>query len=99
MEGENLLVRRKRVNFDGEWEYECAVCEEWLDKERFGGCSKDVDAYGNCLMCKECRYKKASQKKISTERQGVEAVLEAVGFYNYPDAKSWYEAVRKKHGY
>lgn len=99
MDEENLLQRRKRVNWEGEWEYECVVCEEWLDKERFGGCSKDIDAYGNCLMCKECRYKKASKKKMDTERQGVEAVLEAVGFYNYPNATSWYEAMKKKHGY
>jgi hypothetical protein len=99
MEEENLLQRRKRVNWEGEWEYECVVCEEWLDKERFGGCSKDVDAYGNCLMCKKCRYKKSSSKKLATEEQGVKAVLQAIGFYNYPDAESWYKAMKKKHGY
>jgi hypothetical protein len=99
MEGENLLQRRKRVNFDGEWEYECVVCEEWLDKEVFGGCSKDVDAYGNCLMCKTCRYKKANKKKMTTEQDAVRNLLEAIGFYDYPNAEEWYKAVRKKHGY
>ena len=94
---DKLLVRRKRVSFQGEWEYECVVCEEWLDKERFGGCSKDVDAYGNCLMCKECRYRKATQKKQSTEREQVISILEAVGFYNYKNADEWYRAMRKKH--
>lgn len=97
MEGDNLLVRRKRVNFDGEWEYECVVCENWLDKVSFGGCNKDVDAYGNCLMCKDCRYKKATKKKKNTEQQAVSEILEAVGFYNYPNAEAWYEAMKQKY--
>ena len=98
MEGENLLVRRKRVNFAGEWEYECSVCENWLDKSRFSGCSNYVDAYGNCLMCISCRSKKAQQKKKTGEEQVVNEILEAIGFYEYPNAESWYEAMRKKHG-
>lgn len=91
------LTRERRVSYEGEWEYKCIECLDWKDKERFGGCITFVDGFGNCLMCKECRYKNAAKKKKQTENLSVKNVLEAVGFYKYPDSESWLQAMMEKH--
>jgi hypothetical protein len=97
-ENDDLLVRRKRMNEEGEWEYECRECCEWLPKDRFRGCKTYVDAYGNCLMCSSCRSKKANLKKIKTEEDWKEHILGVLGFYNFPDANAYMEHLKKKHG-
>jgi hypothetical protein len=99
MEDNNeMLVRRKRIDENGDWEYECSECEMWLPKERFRGCKTYVDAYGNCLMCSSCRSKKANLKKLQTEEDWKNHLLTTLGFFDYPNAESFMEHLRKKHG-
>ena len=99
MEDNNeMLVRRKRINENGDWEYECSECEIWLPKERFRGCKNYVDAYGNCLMCSGCRACKSTKTRIDSEEESVKEILTAIGFYKYPNAEAWYEAKLKQYG-
>ena len=58
---DDLLIRRKRVDEYGEWEFECRYCDRWLPKTKFRGCVDYIDAYGNCLMCMNCRASKGQQ--------------------------------------
>lgn len=96
-ENDGLLVRRKRIDENGDWEYECRECDTWLPKDKFRGCKTYVDAYGNCLMCMSCRGKKASVKKFQTEDDWKEHILTILGFYDYPNAESFMEHLKKKH--
>ena len=67
---DELLIRRKRVDEYGDWEYECRTCELWLPKNKFRGCVEYIDAYGNCLMCSSCRALKAQvNQKLNTRKQ------------------------------
>jgi hypothetical protein len=93
---DDLLVRRRRVNEDGEWEYECNVCLNWLAKDRFRGCKVYVDAYGNCLMCSSCRSRKSTETKVSGEQREVKRILTALGFYNYASSEEWFRERHKK---
>ena len=73
-------IRRKQINYLGEWEYECSVCELWLPKSKFRGCKNYIDAYGNCLMCSSCRAKKSQVKKLQTEKEMVDDLLISMGY-------------------
>jgi hypothetical protein len=95
---DDLLVRRKRVNPDGEWEYECRECELWLPKNKFRGCVNYIDAYGNCLMCSSCRSKLSHQKALDNEKEGMKELLTKIGFYKYENAEAWFEAKKKQYG-
>lgn len=97
-ENDEMLVRRKRIDENGDWEYECRECDDWLPKERFRGCKTYVDAYGNCLMCSSCRSKKANLKKLQTEEDWKNHILTTLGFFDFPDSESFMEHLRKKHG-
>lgn len=97
-ENDEMLVRRKRVDENGDWEYECRECDNWLSKEKFRGCRTYVDAYGNCLMCASCRSKKANQKKLKTEEEWKEHILTCIGFYDFPNVESYMEHLKEKHG-
>lgn len=68
---DELLIRRKRVDEYGDWEYECRYCERWLPKSKFRGCVDYIDAYGNCLMCSSC---KATKGQI-TQKQNIQVEL------------------------
>lgn len=94
---DELLVRRKRVNPQGEWEYECVSCENWLDKREFRGCKVSVDAYGNCLKCMSCKAKETHQVIAEREKNASKEILEAIGFYQYPNAEEWFKAMKIKH--
>jgi hypothetical protein len=96
-EPDYLLVRRKRVDPNGEWEYECHNCELWLPKGRFRGCVNYIDAYGNCLMCSSCRSKISRQKAVVSEKEEVERILVGIGFYKYKDSDDWFKAKLKQH--
>lgn len=89
---EDDLVRRKRVNGEGEWEYECRSCELWLPKEEFRGCKNLVDAYGNCLMCKKCIGRKIQKSRMDNESEAAAVVLEAIGFLKFKDSDEWWES-------
>jgi hypothetical protein len=97
-ENNEMLVRRKRIDENGDWEYECSECDNWLPKERFRGCKTYVDAYGNCLMCSSCRSKKANLKKLQTEEDWKNHILTTLGFFDYPNPESFMEHLRNKHG-
>jgi len=94
---DELLTRRKRVNEEGEWEYECVSCDRWLDKKEFRGCKVSVDAYGNCLKCMSCKAKETHQVIANREKESAKEILEAIGFYKYPNAESWLIAMKEKH--
>lgn len=97
-EKNDLLIRRKQMNYEGEWEYECNVCELWLPKLKFRGCKNYVDAYGNCLMCSSCRSKISHKKAMDNERVEVERVLTALGFYNFPTQEDYMNHIMIKYG-
>ena len=80
MENDNLLVRRKRIDNDGEWEFECNICEKWLGQNRFRGCIEYVDAYGNCLMCSSCRASRAQMTQKENTRNQVDYILKELGY-------------------
>jgi len=98
MEKPDLLIRRKQMNYEGEWEYECSVCNDWLPKSKFRGCKNYVDAYGNCLMCSSCRSKLSHQRAVDNERQEVVRILTLLGFYSFPSQKEYMEHLEKKYG-
>lgn len=85
----DLLIRRKRVNELGEWEYECSECLDWLEKSKFRGCVNYVDAYGNCLMCSSCRAKLSRQTGKENDLKIVRELLTKTGFYNYNSPEDW----------
>lgn len=80
MENDDLLVRRKRVDSFGEWEYECVYCDRWLPKNKFRGCIDYIDAYGNCLMCSSCRASKAQITQKENMRTEVDYMLKQLGY-------------------
>jgi len=93
---EDDLVRRKRVNEEGEWEYECRVCELWLSKDDFRGCKNLVDAYGNCLMCKRCKGSETQITRLDNEKAAAEAILKAIGFsQKYSNSEEWWNDKRR----
>ena len=96
-EPDYLLVRRKRVDPNGEWEYECHTCELWLPKNKFRGCVNYIDAYGNCLMCSSCRSKMAHKKMEDNDRDAVNRILTIIGFNKYKDSDDWFKAKLKQH--
>lgn len=98
MEPDKKLERKKRVNTQGEWEHLCVGCNEWLDKSKFRGCKNYVDAYGNCLVCMSCRARAASKSKTEQAQKEVSMMLEALGFYDYPDSDAWIKAMKQKRG-
>jgi len=96
-EPDYLLIRRKQMNSEGEWEYECSVCKNWLPKLKFRGCKTYVDAYGNCLMCSSCRSKLARQKGEDNTREEVDKILTKLGFYEFPNQEAYMEHIMKKY--
>lgn len=93
---DELLIRRKRVNELGEWEYECRYCELWLPQNRFRGCVDYIDAYGNCLMCSSCKAKKAQITQKDNIQKELKLLLKRIGYD--PDSNiSIHEQFCKKH--
>lgn len=90
-------VRRKRIDENGEWEYECNSCELWLPKQKFRGCVRYIDPYGNCLICSSCRAKHSKQKQMDDDEQSAKEVLRLIGFYNYSSAEEWFKEKTKNH--
>lgn len=90
-------IRRKRVGETGEWEYECSGCEKWYEKEKFRGCKRYTDPYGNCLLCSSCRAKQTRTTQKSSDELAAQHILKMIGFYDYPDAESWFEAKLKQY--
>jgi len=94
-------TRRRRINEDGEWEYECISCEEWLEKEKFKGCFNKIDAYGNCLLCRSCISRKAMEKRNNNVIEEVNELFIRMGYNPYSDIpiyKQVEERHRKKYG-
>lgn len=89
-------IRRKRIDEVGEWEYECSSCELWLPKEKFRGCVKFVDAYGNCLICSSCRAKHSKKKQMDDDANNAKLVLEMIGFFRYESSEAWFKAKTKQ---
>jgi len=83
------LVRRKRVNEDGDWEYECSVCKNWLPKPRFRGCKNYVDAYGNCLMCSSCRGRLSQETRLENYDELCNDILIACGYDPSSEKPVW----------
>jgi len=73
-------TRRKRIDFNGEWEYECASCKLWLPKNKFKGCVDKIDAYGNCLSCRSCISREANKTKLTNEQKEVNEILISMGY-------------------
>lgn len=92
-----MLVRRKRVNEFGEWEFECSECLLWLSKNRFRGCVQYIDAYGNCLMCSSCRGKKSQQKKLDEDKEEVKRMLRVMGYDPDSEIPVW-QQFHDRHG-
>jgi hypothetical protein len=90
-------IRRKRVDTNGEWEYECSSCENWLPQQKFRGCVNYVDAYGNCLVCSSCRAKHSKKKQMDDDELNAKLVLEMIGFYQYASSEEWFKAKLKQH--
>jgi hypothetical protein len=80
LKDDELLVRRKRVNEYGEWEYECKYCNNWLLKFKFRGCIDYIDAYGNCLMCNSCKTKRGQQTQKANQKVELKRVFDIMGF-------------------
>jgi hypothetical protein len=91
-------TRVRRVNYEGEWEYECIECKEWHPKEKFGGCKTYVDGFGNCLMCLSCRASINSRGIKQREMERAKEISKIFGVYDYPTPEDWLEAMAKKHG-
>jgi hypothetical protein len=91
------LSRRRRVNDEGEWEYECPECSLWLPKTRFKGCVDKIDAFGNCLICVSCRVKNANKKRLNTLDDGCIELLEALGYNTSSKIPVW-KQFNKRHG-
>ena len=77
---DELLIRRKRVDEYGDWEYECRTCELWLPKNKFRGCVEYIDAYGNCLMCSSCRVAIGQKHQKEDMRKEVDSMFNILGY-------------------
>jgi len=94
-------TRRRRINEDGEWEYECSSCERWLMKSKFKGCVEKIDAYGNCLMCRSCISKRANLKKMDGIKEEVNELFIRMGYNPYSDIpiyKQFENRIKEKYG-
>jgi len=96
LEDDELLVRRKRVNEYGDWEYECRYCDSWLPKLKFRGCIDYIDAYGNCLMCNSCKTKKAQTTLRDNQKEELDRVMHVLGFQPNSDIPI-YKQFHQKH--
>lgn len=85
-------LRRKRVNDDGEWEYECSGCGVWNEKIKFRGCVRFTDPYGNCMLCSSCRAKQTKSSQKLSDEVAAQHILKMIGFYNYESSDDWYKA-------
>lgn len=90
-------TRNRRIDEQGEWEYECVRCKEWKSKSGMGGCKTHIDGFGNCLVCLSCRQSVAQQGIKQKEKEIAKQILTNIGFYEYPDSDTWYEAMKKKY--
>jgi hypothetical protein len=88
-EDDELLVRRKRVDEYGEWEYECRYCERWLPKSKFRGCVDYIDAYGNCLMCKNCIASKGQRTQKENMNKEVKLMLNNLNYDTSGEIPIW----------
>ena len=77
---DELLIRRKRVDELGEWQYECRYCNLWHPKSRFRGCVDFIDAYGNCLMCSSCKSKKAQSTQKENLYRQLNTLMKDIGY-------------------
>ena len=91
-------IKRRRIDEDGEWEYECSHCNNWLPKKKYRGCKHYVDAWGNCRVCSSCRMALGHLNRIQNEREIVDEILEGIGFTKYKDSSEWLEAMKLKYG-
>lgn len=94
-------IRRRRINEEGEWEYECSSCKLWLNKKKFWGCVNKIDAYGNCLMCRSCIASKGNNNRLSQEQNEVNEILISMGYNPFSDIpvyKQVEERNRLKYG-
>lgn len=80
LEDDDLLIRRKRVDAEGHWSFECRYCELWLPKSKFRGCIDYIDAYGNCLMCASCRAKKSQITQKQNAKEELDRIMIVLGF-------------------
>lgn len=92
-----MIVRRKRIDIYGEWEYECSICLDWMPKYKFRGCTKDIDAYGNCMMCSSCRAKKAHKTREEVVNKAINEVLIDMG-YNPNSSQPVWQQFNERHG-
>jgi hypothetical protein len=90
-------IRRKRVDEQGDWEYECNSCENWLPQQKFRGCVKYIDAYGNCLICSSCRAKHSKHKQMEDDELSAKELLRMIGFYDYARTDDWFKDKLKTH--
>ena len=86
---DELLIRRKRVDAEGEWEYECAYCLKWLIKSKFRGCVDYIDAYGNCLMCSSCRASKGQLNQKLNIRKQADIIFNNLGYDTSGNIPIW----------
>lgn len=94
-------IRRRRINEQGEWEYECSSCEDWFLKTKFKGCVEKIDAYGNCLMCRSCIAHKANKNRVFNEKEVVDEILIILGYdpySNIPVYKQTEQRYKEKYG-
>jgi hypothetical protein len=92
-----MEVRRKMIDENGEWIFECSNCELWLPKGKFRGCKTYIDAYGNCLICSSCRSSKAQNKRVEDYEEEVKTWLNSMGYDTESDVPVWIQ-FHKKHG-
>jgi len=90
-------IRRRRIDENGDWEYECSNCFVWLPKDKFKGCVEKIDAYGNCLMCKSCISKVAMKKRGNTIRNEVDDILIKMGYDPYNDDKPVWKQAEERY--
>lgn len=93
-----MEVRRKKVDENGEWVYECTDCERWLPKFKFRGCTTFVDAYGNCLICSSCRASKAQKQKFQDEYEEIKSWMRIMGYDPDSDKPVW-QQFHDRHGF
>jgi hypothetical protein len=96
LKDDELLIRRKRIDANGDWEYECRSCELWLLKSKFRGCVEYIDAYGNCLMCSSCRVAKGQIHHKESMRKELNIMLNNLG-YDTSGEVPIYIQFHKKH--
>jgi hypothetical protein len=77
---DELQIRRKRIDENGDWEYECRYCERWLPQTKFRGCVDYVDAYGNCLMCKNCIASKGQRTQKQNTINDVKEIMKKLNY-------------------